>query len=138
MLNKTDYVIKELIEKGLIKETQVDEVTKVINNEGKLSKEYQLKKIILDYLTYNSTSPVTEADIEAVYKATQDRFKEGVEITKEHLKVEVMIYLAKEKKANKDPLDELTDSFYKLFNKTPCRSGKPYFMVEPWFYTKIH
>ena len=126
MLNKTDYVIKELIEKGLINQEKVDEVTKVINSEGKLSKEYQLKKTILDYLTYNSSSPVTEADIDAVYSATQARYKNGVEITKEHIKVEVMLYLDKEKKASKSPLDDL---FNEVFNRK-CTSVKPYFYTR--------
>ena len=138
MLNKTTYVIQELIDKGLINKDQVDEVTKIINSEGKLSKEYQLKKTILDYLTWNSSSPVTEADIDAVYSATQARYKEGVEITKQHIKVEVMVYLDKEKKANKSPLDELTNTFQEVFGKKCTSQKKPYFMVEPYFYTRFY
>lgn len=99
-LNKTKYIVAELIEKGIVSEEKAEAAALVINNEGKFNKEYQTKQTILKYLETYSSSLVKEADLEAVYSAIQAKFKEDAELTSEDIKTQAHNYLNKEGKYN--------------------------------------
>jgi hypothetical protein len=50
-IKSTYYVVRELIEKGIVSEEKAEAAALIINNEGKFNKEYQTKKSIHNYLT---------------------------------------------------------------------------------------
>lgn len=118
-LDKSKYIVQELVEKGLLPDDKVEEAIKVISNEGKFNKEYQTKQTILKYLETYSNSLVKEADLEAVYSAIQAKFKEDAELTSEDIKTQAHNYLNKEGKYNdkyKLPAYvDLVDEFFTSF-----------------------
>lgn len=98
MLNKTKYIVAELIEKSIVSEDKAEAAAFIINNEGKFNKEYQTKKIIHSYLVDYSSSIVKEADVEAVYSIINSKFKDDAELTNEDIKAQAYNYLLKESK----------------------------------------
>ena len=121
LINKTKYIIKDLLTHGLISEDRVDEAERIINQQGKFSKELKVKESILYYLKAYSSSFVTEADLDTVYSNILAKFKEGVDIANEHVKVEVIAYLKKESKSNSEeyPWDKFFNDFSEVFNTPP-------------------
>ena len=98
MLNKTKYIVDELIEKGIVSKEKAEAAALIINNEGKFNKEYQTKKSIHNYLTDYSSSIVKEADVEAVYSIIKGKFRDDAELTNEDIKAQAYNYLLKENK----------------------------------------
>jgi carbamoylphosphate synthase small subunit len=97
-LNKTHYIVAELIERGIVSENKAKAAALIINNEGKFNKEYQTKKVIHSYLVEYGSSIVEEADVEAVYSIIKSKFKDDAELTNEDIKAQAYSYLIKENK----------------------------------------
>ena len=97
-IKSTYYVVRELIEKGIVSEEKAEAAALIINNEGKFNKEYQTKKRIHSYLTDYSSSIVKEADVEAVYSIIKGKFRDDAELTNEDIKAQAYNYLLKENK----------------------------------------
>jgi carbamoylphosphate synthase small subunit len=97
-IKSTYYVVRELIEKGIVSEEKAEAAALIINNEGKFNKEYQTKKSIHSYLTDYSSSIVKEADVEAVYSIIKGKFRDDAELTNEDIKAQAYNYLLKENK----------------------------------------
>lgn len=114
-LNKTKYIVAELIEKGIVSEDKAEAAALIINNEGKFNKEYQTKQTILKYLETYSSSLVKEADLEAVYSAIQAKFKEDAELTSEDIKTQAHNYLNKEGKYKLPAYVNVVDEFFTSF-----------------------
>ena len=117
-LNKTKYIVAELIEKGIISKDKSEAATLIINNEGKYNKEYQTKKVIYSYLVDWSNSLIKEADVEAVYSIIKSKFRDEVELTNEDIKSQVYSYLSKENKYNnfKGQTTNLVESIFPSSN----------------------
>jgi hypothetical protein len=98
MLNKTKYIVDELIEKGIVSKEKAEAAALIINNEGKFNKEYQTKKIIHSYLTDYSSSIIREADVEAVYSIIKGKFRDYAELSKDDITIQAHNYLVKEGK----------------------------------------
>jgi hypothetical protein len=97
-LNTTPYIVQELLDKGYISADNKDKVAEVIAGEGKLSKEYQIKSKILNYLEYFSGSLVKEVDVNSVYSDIKAKFKEDAELEDGDIRYQVLNYLKKENK----------------------------------------
>ena len=97
-IKSTYYVVRELMEKGIVSEEKAEAAALIINNEGKFNKEYQTKKIIHSYLTDYSSSIIREADVEAVYSIIKGKFRDDAELTNEDIKAQAYNYLLKENK----------------------------------------
>ena len=100
-IKSTYYVVRELIEKGIVSEDKAEAAALIINNEGKFNKEYQTKKIIHSYLVDHSSSIVKEADVEAVYSIIKSKFKADAELTNDDITIQAYNYLVKESKYDK-------------------------------------
>lgn len=116
-LNKTQYIVEELVEAGLVSKDNSDKVSAIINNEAKFNKEYQTKKIIHSYLTDYSNSLVKEADVEAVYSIIKSKFKDDAELTNDDIKIQAYNYLVKEDKYDryKLPSVKLVEDLFTSF-----------------------
>jgi len=111
-LNTTPYIVQELLDKGYISSDNKDKVAEVLANEGKLSKEYQVKSKILNYLEYFSGSLVKEVDVNSIYSNIKAKFKEDAELENGDIRYQVLDYLKKEKKLSHyaELSETLTDS----------------------------
>lgn len=117
-IKSTYYVVRELIDKGIVSEDKAEAAALIINNEGKFNKEYQTKKVIYSYLVDWSNSLIKEADVEAVYSIIKSKFRDEVELTNEDIKSQVYSYLSKENKYNnfKGQTTNLVESIFPSSN----------------------
>lgn len=98
MVNKTQYIIQELLERNLISDDSVEEVSQVLNGEI-TSKEYKLKARINKALNkelayYNFKGLVSIEDVNALYDIVTSKFKEDAEITEVDLQHQAKVYYA--------------------------------------------
>lgn len=128
-LNKTQYIVEELVEAGLVSLDNFDKVLAIIDNEAKFNKEYQTKKTIYDYLSRYSSSLVNQAEVDAVLEFISSKYKEDAKLTKEDIKLQVISYL----KSNKTYKFEQEESFSNLvdsiFRVTPIVKSKAFYTL---------
>ena len=128
-LNKTQYIVEELVEAGLVSLDNFDKVLAIIDNEAKFNKEYQTKKTIYDYLSRYSSSLVNQVEVDAVLELISSKYKEDAKLTKEDIKLQVISYL----KSNKTYKFEQEESFSNLvdsiFRVTPIVKSKAFYTL---------
>ena len=117
-LDNVEYIVKDLITKGLVSLEDKDKVTEVISAQGKTNKEYQIKQWILYYLEFYSNSLIKESDVNEVFSTINCKYKEDFVLEKEHIRFDVLNYLKKNKNMNnvkdeKLKLSNLLDEFFK-------------------------
>jgi hypothetical protein len=106
-LNKTYYIVEELVEAGLVTKDNFDKVTAIIDKGAEFNKKYQTKKTIYDYLSYYSSVIFKQVDVDAVMSLINSKYKEDAKLTKEDIKLQVINYL----KSNKTYKFEQEESF---------------------------
>ena len=113
-MNKTEYIIQELLERGLISEDNKGEITKVID-KGPSSKEYRLKERIKKAIEGNYLGIASEEDINAIYISILGKYKESYSLDKDELQGEVRRYIESSYKQVK-PIDTINSKvdIYKI------------------------
>lgn len=128
-LNKTQYIVEELVEAGLVSKDNLDKVSAIIDNEAKFNKKYQTEKTIYDYLSRYSSSLVNQAEVDAVLELISSKYKEDAKLAKEDIKLQVISYL----KSNKTYKFEQEESFSNLvdsiFKVTPIVKSKAFYTL---------
>jgi hypothetical protein len=116
-LNKTYYIVEELVEAGFVSKDDFDKVIAIIDNGAKFNKKYQTEKLIYDYLSQYSSLTISQVDVDAVYYLINSKYKEEAELTKEDIKIQVISYLKTNKtykSEQEESFDSLVDALFKV------------------------